>query len=88
MLDLDSFGIFGKLATPTFQWHRVCGDLSSGQEIAVFGIRAARVISLLAIYFPVKIPGNSEMLLTNPENQILGNLTILENLLTFWITVV
>jgi hypothetical protein len=63
---------------------QICNVLSSGHETAVFGIRAARVISLLAIRFPVKIPGNSEMLLTNRDNQLLGNLTIFEKLLAFW----
>jgi hypothetical protein len=44
---------------PTFQWHKSCNVLSSGRETAVFGIRAARVISLLPVRFPIKIMGNS-----------------------------
>lgn len=83
MLDLGSFGISRKLTTPTFQWNKVCGDLSSGDEIVVFRIRAVGLISLLAVYFTVKIPSNSEMLLTNRDNQLLGNLTIFENILAF-----
>jgi hypothetical protein len=51
MSDLGSLAIFEKLAMSTFQWHRSCGDLSSGHQIAVFRIRASGVISLFAVYF-------------------------------------
>jgi hypothetical protein len=39
--------------------------LSSGCETAGFGIRVARVISLLVVSFPVLILRNSGMLLTS-----------------------
>ena len=65
MSDFGKFGISRKLTTSNLQWHRFYGDLSSGHETKVFGIRAAEVISLLAIRFPLKILNNSEMLLMN-----------------------
>jgi hypothetical protein len=74
MSDFGNFGICRKLTTSNLQWHRFYGDLSSSHETAVFGIRAAEVISLLAIRFLLKILNNSEMLLMNQENQLLGNL--------------
>ncbi len=74
MSDFGNFGICRKLTTSNLQWHRFYGDLSSGHETTIFGIKAAEVISLLAICFPLKILNNSEMLLMNRENQILGNL--------------
>ena len=51
MSDLGSFGISKKLVTPTLQWHIVCVNLSFGHKTAVFGIRDAKVISLLAALF-------------------------------------
>ena len=78
---VDELAIFKKM--PTFQWHKSCNVLSSGLRTTVF-IRVARVISLLAVHFPVKISGNSGMLLTNRDNQLLGNLVIFEKLLAFW----
>ncbi len=74
MSDLDDYSISGKLATPTFQRHRVYGGLSSYHEIAVFEIRVVRVISLWAVRFSMKIPSNLEMLLTNQDKQVVGNL--------------
>ena len=64
MSDLGKIGISENLAMSTFQWHKSCIILSSGCEIVGFGIRAAIVISLLAIHFPVLILGNSGMPLT------------------------
>ena len=86
--DLGDFGIFGKLLMHTFKWYKVCGSLSSVHEIAVFGIRAARVISLLAVRFLVKVSCNSKMLLTNRDNQVVENLVYFEKLLAFWTTAV
>jgi hypothetical protein len=59
---VDELTIFKKM--PTFQWHKSCNVLSSGLGTAIF-IRVARVISLLAVHFSMKISGNSGMLLTN-----------------------
>jgi hypothetical protein len=42
------------------------------------------VISLLAVNFPVLILGDSGMLLTSRDNQLLGKLIIFEKLPTFW----
>ncbi len=39
--------------------------MSYNCETAAFGIRAAGVISLLTVHFPVLILGNSGMLLTS-----------------------
>ncbi len=58
--------------------------MSSSCEIEGFGIRVARVISLLAVRFPVLILGNSGMLLMSQDNQLLGKLIIFENLPAFW----
>jgi hypothetical protein len=54
----------------------------------VFEIRLAKVISLLPVHFPMKISGNSEILLMNRDNQVVGNFALFENLLAFWTTVV
>ena len=85
MSDLGIFHISKKLMTPTFQWHKSCNVLSSGDETSGFEIRAGGVISLLAVRFPMKILGNSRMLLMNRDNhnQLLGNLVIFEKLPTF-----
>ena len=72
MSDFDRFAILIKLVTPTFQWHKSCNVLSSVHETVVFGIRVAGVISLLVVRFPMKIPCNLGMLLTNQDNQLLG----------------
>jgi hypothetical protein len=53
MSDLGKFSIFGKIVTPTFQLHKSHGVLSFDRETAGFGIRAVRVISSLAVHFPV-----------------------------------
>ena len=84
MSDSGSFGISGKLTTPTFQWHKSRNVLISGHETAVFEIRATGLISLVMVRFPVKIPSNSVMLLTNRDNQLLSDLVILEKLPAFW----
>jgi hypothetical protein len=75
MSNLGDFGIFGKLAMPTFQRHRFCGDLSSSHETMVFEIRAAGVISLLAVRFPMKISGDSKIPLANQDNQVVSNIS-------------
>ena len=84
MLDLEKLGIFGNLATSNFLRQKSCIILSSGRETVGFDIKADRVISLLAVYFPMLILGNSRMLLTSRDNQLLGKLIIFEKLLAFW----
>ena len=42
------------------------------------------MISLLAVYFPVLILGNSGMLLMSQENQLLGKLINFKKLPAFW----
>ena len=66
-------GISRKLVMSNFQRHKACSDLSSDHQTAIFGTRAAGVISLLANCFPTKIPGNSEILLANRDNQVVGD---------------
>ena len=65
MSDLGKLDFSGNLAMSTFQWHKSCIILSSSCETVGFGIRAARVISLLVVRFLVLILGNSGMLLTS-----------------------
>jgi hypothetical protein len=84
MSDLDKLSISGKLAMSNFQWHKSCIILSSGFKTACFRIWAARVISLLAVCFPVLILGNSGMLLTSRKNLLLGKLINFEKLPAFW----
>ena len=64
MSDFGKLGISGNLEMSIFQWHKSRIILSSGCEIASFGIRAAGVISLLTDRFPVLILDNLGMLLT------------------------
>ena len=84
MLDLGKFDFSRKLVTSTFQWHKSCIILSYDCETKGFGIWASRVISLLAVYFPVLILGNSGMLLMSQENQLLGKLINFKKLPAFW----
>jgi hypothetical protein len=58
--------------------------MSSGCETASFRMRVVGVISLLAVRFPVLILGNSRVLLTSRDNQLLGKLIIFETLPAFW----
>jgi hypothetical protein len=81
MSDLGKLGISRNLAMSTFQWHKSCIVLSSGCKTAGFGIRAVGVISLLAVYFPVLILGNSGMLWTSQKNLLLGKLIIFKSYL-------
>ena len=85
MSDSGIFRISRKLTTPTFQWHKSCNVLSSNDETSGFRIKVVGVISLLAVRFPMKISGNSRILLTNQDNhsQLLGNLVIFKKLPTF-----
>ena len=84
MSDLGELGIYRRISTCTFQWHKSCTILSFGCETASFGMRVVGVISLLVVRFPVLILGNSRVLLTSRDNQLLGKLIIFETLLAFW----
>jgi hypothetical protein len=84
MSDLGKLGISGKLAMSTFQWNKSCIIMISGCETTGFKIRVAEVIYLLAVHFSVLILGNSGMLLTSQDNQLLVKLIIFEKLLAFW----
>ena len=88
MSNLGTLATFEKLAMSTFQWHRSCGDLSSGHQTAVFRTRASRVISLLAVCFLMTIPSSSGTLSVNWDNQVVDNLSFFKKVFAFWTTLV
>jgi hypothetical protein len=67
MSDSCNFGIFENIAMPTFQWHKSYNVLNFNHETTVFGIRAAGVISLLAICFSSKDSGQLGDALDKPR---------------------
>ena len=67
MSDSCNFGISKNIVMPTFQWHKSCNVLNFDHEIAVFGIRAAGVISLLADRFSSKDSGQLGDALDKPR---------------------
>ncbi len=83
MSDLGKLGISGNLVMSYFPWYKSCVIQSSSCEIASFGIRATREISLLAVRFPVLILRNSGMLLMSRKNLLLGKILIFEKLPAF-----
>ena len=84
MSELGKLSISVKPVMSTFRWHKSCIILGFDYETASFGIRAAGVIYFLVVHFPVLVLGNSGMLLTSRDNQLLGKFIIFKKLSDFW----
>jgi hypothetical protein len=83
MSDFDDFGISGKLVMSTFQRHTFFRNSSLIQQTTALGTRAAIVISLTTNRFPIEIPVDPEMLLTNRDIPIVDNISYFKKGATF-----
>ena len=80
----STFGISGKLAMPTFQWHKSCKLLSFDRETTTFGIKGCQSDFLDDILFSSEDFGQLGDALDKPRKPASRYLVIFEKLPAFW----